>query len=52
MKKTFNKIKKLFKVFGPGVVTGAADDEQTLLKIRLKPGRLQYLQQMVLMMCH
>jgi len=27
MKKTFIKIKKLFKVFGPGVVTGAADDD-------------------------
>ena len=27
MKKTFSKIKKLFKVFGPGVVTGAADDD-------------------------
>jgi NRAMP (natural resistance-associated macrophage protein)-like metal ion transporter len=27
MKKTFIKIKKFFKVFGPGVVTGAADDD-------------------------
>jgi NRAMP (natural resistance-associated macrophage protein)-like metal ion transporter len=27
MKKTFVKIKKFFKVFGPGVVTGAADDD-------------------------
>jgi Mn2+/Fe2+ NRAMP family transporter len=27
MKKTFNKIKKFLKVFGPGVVTGAADDD-------------------------
>jgi NRAMP (natural resistance-associated macrophage protein)-like metal ion transporter len=27
MKKPFIKIKKLFKVFGPGVVTGAADDD-------------------------
>jgi NRAMP (natural resistance-associated macrophage protein)-like metal ion transporter len=27
MKKTFLKIKKFFKVFGPGVVTGAADDD-------------------------
>jgi len=27
MKKTFNKIKNFFKVFGPGVITGAADDD-------------------------
>jgi len=27
MKKTFSKIKKFFKVFGPGVITGAADDD-------------------------
>ena len=27
MKKTFAEIKKFFKVFGPGVVTGAADDD-------------------------
>ena len=27
MKKTLIKIKKFFKVFGPGVVTGAADDD-------------------------
>jgi NRAMP (natural resistance-associated macrophage protein)-like metal ion transporter len=27
MKKTFIKIKKFLKVFGPGVVTGAADDD-------------------------
>lgn len=27
MKKTISKIKKFFKVFGPGVVTGAADDD-------------------------
>jgi len=27
MKKTILKIKKFFKVFGPGVVTGAADDD-------------------------
>ena len=27
MKKTFIKIKNFFKVFGPGVVTGAADDD-------------------------
>jgi Mn2+/Fe2+ NRAMP family transporter len=27
MKKTFIKTKKFFKVFGPGVVTGAADDD-------------------------
>src|SRR5665647_2082918 len=27
MKKTIIKIKKFFKVFGPGVVTGAADDD-------------------------
>jgi NRAMP (natural resistance-associated macrophage protein)-like metal ion transporter len=27
LKKAFIKIKKLFKVFGPGVVTGAADDD-------------------------
>jgi len=27
MKKTFIKIKKFFTVFGPGVVTGAADDD-------------------------
>lgn len=27
MENTFNKIKKFFKVFGPGVITGAADDD-------------------------
>ena len=27
MKNTFNKIKNYFKVFGPGVITGAADDD-------------------------
>jgi len=27
MKKIFIKIKKIFKVFGPGVITGAADDD-------------------------
>jgi NRAMP (natural resistance-associated macrophage protein)-like metal ion transporter len=27
MKKTFIKIKNFFKVFGPGVITGAADDD-------------------------
>src|SRR5664280_1912882 len=27
MKKTFLKIKKILKVFGPGVITGAADDD-------------------------
>lgn len=27
MKSTFNKIKNYFKVFGPGVITGAADDD-------------------------
>ena len=27
MKKTFTKIKKFFKIFGPGIVTGAADDD-------------------------
>jgi len=27
MKKSFSKIKNLFKVFGPGVITGAADDD-------------------------
>ncbi len=27
MKKNFNKIKNFFKVFGPGVITGAADDD-------------------------
>ena len=27
MKKTFSKIKKFFKVLGPGVITGAADDD-------------------------
>ena len=27
MKKTFVKMEKFFKVFGPGVITGAADDD-------------------------
>lgn len=27
MKKTLAKIKKIFKIFGPGVITGAADDD-------------------------
>ena len=27
MKKTFLKIKTFFKTFGPGVITGAADDD-------------------------
>lgn len=27
MKKTFLKIKTFFKTFGPGVVTGTADDD-------------------------
>jgi Mn2+/Fe2+ NRAMP family transporter len=27
MKKTFLKLKKYLKVFGPGVITGAADDD-------------------------
>ena len=27
MKKTFLKVKKLIKVFGPGIITGAADDD-------------------------
>jgi NRAMP (natural resistance-associated macrophage protein)-like metal ion transporter len=27
MKKTFDKIKKFFKILGPGVITGAADDD-------------------------
>ena len=27
MKKTILKVKKFLKVFGPGVITGAADDD-------------------------
>jgi NRAMP (natural resistance-associated macrophage protein)-like metal ion transporter len=27
MKKTLTKIKKIFKIFGPGIITGAADDD-------------------------
>ena len=27
MENTFNKIKKIIKIFGPGVITGAADDD-------------------------
>ena len=48
LKKTFIKVKKILKVFGPGVITGAADDDPSGIATYTQTGYIRIVQTMAL----